>query len=50
MDDTTDTFNRLRPRSHGIAYRMLGSAAEAADVVLDAWMRWDEARQARLDS
>jgi len=50
MDDTTNTFNRLRPRLHGIAYRMLGSAAEAEDVVQDAWMRWHEAEQARLDS
>lgn len=50
MDTATDTFNRLRPRLHGIAYRMLGSAADAEDVVQDAWMRWHEAEQARLDS
>lgn len=46
----TDTFTRLRPRLNGIAYRMLGSAAEAEDVVQDAWLRWHEAEQARLDS
>jgi RNA polymerase sigma-70 factor (ECF subfamily) len=30
----------MRPRLFGIAYRMLGSAAEAEDVVQDAWLRW----------
>jgi RNA polymerase sigma-70 factor (TIGR02957 family) len=50
MNDTTDTFNRLRPRLQGIAYRMLGSTAEAEEVVQDAWLRWHEAEQERLDS
>lgn len=30
----------MRPRLFGLAYRMLGSAAEAEDVVQDAWLRW----------
>lgn len=32
-------------RSHllGVAYRMLGSLAEAEDVVQDAWLRWQRA-------
>jgi RNA polymerase sigma-70 factor (ECF subfamily) len=34
------SFQALRPRLFGIAYRVLGSAAEADDVVQDAWMRW----------
>lgn len=42
-DDTLRTFARLRPRLHGIAYRMLGSSAEAEEVVQDAWLRWHEA-------
>ncbi|QEE27387.1 RNA polymerase sigma-70 factor [Terriglobus albidus] len=33
-------FEASRPRLFGIAYRMLGSAAEAEDVVQDAWLRW----------
>lgn len=49
-DDSTDTFTRLRPRLQGIAYRMLGSSAEAEEVVQDAWLRWHEAEQARLQS
>src|SRR5437773_11546570 len=50
MNDATDTFNRLRPRLHGIAYRMLGSTAEAEEVVQDAWLRWHEAAPAEFDS
>ncbi len=30
----------LRPRLFGIAYRVLGSAADADDVVQDTWLRW----------
>lgn len=46
----TQTFTRLRPRLQGIAYRMLGSRAEAEEVVQDAWLRWHEAEHATLDS
>jgi len=30
----------VRPRLFGLAYRMLGSAAEAEDIVQDVWLRW----------
>ncbi|MFC5523474.1 RNA polymerase sigma-70 factor [Polaromonas jejuensis] len=50
MNDTSTTFNRLRPRLKGIAYRMLGSTAEAEEVVQDAWLRWHEAAPSALDS
>lgn len=50
MDTSTHTFERLRPRLLGIAYRMLGSRAEAEEVVQDAWLRWHEAEQTALDS
>ncbi|MDA7418413.1 RNA polymerase sigma-70 factor [Xenophilus arseniciresistens] len=43
MDEATRLFERLRPRLQGIAYRMLGSVAEAEDVVQDVWLRWHEA-------
>lgn len=33
-------FERERPRLRGLAYRMLGSVADAEDVVQDAWLRW----------
>jgi RNA polymerase sigma-70 factor (TIGR02957 family) len=40
MNDPLDPFMRLRPRLRGIAYRMLGSAADADELVQDAWLRW----------
>lgn len=43
-EDPTHSFDRLRPRLQGIAYRMLGSVAEAEEVVQDAWLRWHEAQ------
>ena len=49
MDDATRTFDRHRPRLKGIAYRMLGSPAEAEDVVQDAWLRWQAADQAQVE-
>ena len=33
-------FNEYRPRLHAIAYRLLGSAWDAEDVVADAMVRW----------
>ncbi len=50
MTDTTATFNKLRSRLQGIAYRMLGSLAEAEEVVQDAWLRWHEADVGRVDN
>jgi RNA polymerase sigma-70 factor, ECF subfamily len=37
---TLHQFEAARPRLFGIAYRMLGSATEADDVLQDAWLRW----------
>jgi RNA polymerase sigma-70 factor (ECF subfamily) len=44
-DDSTGlaAFLSMRPRLFGIAYRMLGSIAEAEDVVQDVWLRWQAA-------
>src|SRR5262245_6512940 len=39
-DDGLSAFLGLRPRLFGIACRMLGSAAEAEDIVQDVWVRW----------
>src|SRR5580700_10344580 len=39
-DDGLSAFAGVRPRLFGIAYRMLGSAAEAEDIVQDVWVRW----------
>jgi RNA polymerase sigma-70 factor (ECF subfamily) len=45
-----DTFQSLRPRLFGIAYRMLGVRADAEDVVQEAWLRWQAADPAGLQS
>src|SRR5262245_24905425 len=42
-DDGLSSFMSVRARLFGIAYRMLGSAAEAEDVVQDVWLRWQTA-------
>ncbi|MEU4096801.1 sigma-70 family RNA polymerase sigma factor [Streptomyces sp. NPDC026673] len=39
-DDAHAIFTQLRPRLFGIAYRVLGSAADAEDVVREVWLRW----------
>ena len=39
MDLLTDVFQGHRARLFGIAYRMLGTPADAEDVVHDAWLR-----------
>jgi len=39
-DLPTDLFETHRPRLVRLAYRMLGSVAEAEDVVQDGWLRW----------
>lgn len=39
----TGEFEAQRPRLLRLAYRMLGSLAEAEDVVQDAWLRWSNA-------
>jgi RNA polymerase sigma-70 factor (ECF subfamily) len=50
MDDKTLFFNRLRPRLQAIAYRMLGTVADAEEVVQDVWLRWHEAEQDALNN
>ena len=39
-DDGLSAFFPVRARLFGIAYRMLGSAVEAEDIVQDVWLRW----------
>jgi RNA polymerase sigma-70 factor (ECF subfamily) len=40
LDHATAAFLSVRSRLFGIAYRMLGTAAEAEDIVQDVWLRW----------
>ena len=47
-DRALDEFEGRRPRLFGIAYRMLGSATDADDVLQDAWLRWRAVDQTRV--
>jgi RNA polymerase sigma-70 factor (ECF subfamily) len=40
LDHALSQFVSVRPRLFGMAYRMLGSAADADDIVQSAWLRW----------
>jgi RNA polymerase sigma factor (sigma-70 family) len=52
MPRTTDTdgalFEQLRPRLTAISCRIVGSAAEAEDIVQDCFFKWQLAEQAAL--
>lgn len=51
--DTTapaEIFERARPRLWGLAYRMLGSAADADDAVQDTYLRWQAAGLDHIDT
>jgi len=43
-------FEEWRPLLFGIAYRMLGSAADAEDIVQEACLRWLERSDRRVES
>ena len=55
-DDTSDdigpdgVFAGVRAKLFSVAYRMLGTRADAEDVVQDAWLRWQAADHAGLQS
>lgn len=46
VESAVGVFNEARPRLFGIAYRMLGSVAEAEDIVQEAWLRWQQTDRA----
>jgi len=43
-----DPFEEATPRIRGLAYRMLGTLADADDVVQDTWLRWHAANGAHI--
>lgn len=43
MNDRTSQFQACRPRLYAIAYRMLGSQADAEDMLQEAFLRWHRA-------
>jgi len=48
-NDGLSVFFDVRPRLFGIAYRMLGRAAEAEDIVQDVWLRWQSANRSAVE-
>ncbi|MGV9345606.1 RNA polymerase sigma-70 factor [Streptomyces spiralis] len=48
LDRATRDFIAARPQLFGIAYRILGSATEAEDIVQEAWLRWQNADRAGI--
>jgi RNA polymerase sigma-70 factor (TIGR02957 family) len=40
LDEAAAVFAEVRPRLFGIAYRMLGSAQDAEDLLQEVWLRW----------
>ncbi|WP_055701645.1 MULTISPECIES: RNA polymerase sigma factor SigJ [Streptomyces] len=47
--DEVDLFEASRPRLEAIAYRMLGSSAEAEDAVQETFLRWQAADAERVE-
>jgi RNA polymerase sigma-70 factor (TIGR02957 family) len=45
---SAEVFEAQRPRLVSVAYRMLGSVAEAEDVVQEAWLRWDRIERSEI--
>ena len=50
MTDAATAFGAERVRLWAIAYRMLGSVADADDAVQTVWLRWLEAAPAAVES
>jgi RNA polymerase sigma-70 factor (ECF subfamily) len=50
LEQAAAAFVELRPRLFGIAYRMLGSASEAEDIVQEVWLRWQHTDRATIEN
>jgi RNA polymerase sigma-70 factor (ECF subfamily) len=49
LDQATRDFLSARSRLFGIAYRVLGSAVEAEDIVQETWLRWQNTDRAKVN-
>jgi len=47
---TDDPFSALTPKLFAIAYRMMGSATEAEDIVQEAYLRWHDVDPSEVQS
>ncbi len=50
METRLDPFDQYRPLLFGIAYRMLGSAMDAEDMVQETFLRWQRERSDEIQS
>ena len=50
MNPPTQTFESFRPQLFYIAYRMLGSAMEAEDMVQETYLRYSQANSSNIDN
>jgi RNA polymerase sigma-70 factor, ECF subfamily len=50
MDSRASTFQEHRSKLYGIAYRMLGTRADAEDTLQDAYLRWHQTDVQRVRS
>jgi RNA polymerase sigma-70 factor (ECF subfamily) len=50
MDASDDIFTGHRARLFGIAYRMLGSRADAEDILQETYLRWVESHSSEIVS
>ncbi|MEU8632581.1 RNA polymerase sigma factor SigJ [Amycolatopsis sp. NPDC048633] len=48
LDEAVSAFEATRARLFGIAYRLLGTSADAEDVVQDTWIRWQGADRTEI--
>ncbi|WP_230686688.1 RNA polymerase sigma-70 factor [Catellatospora vulcania] len=49
MNDGTDAFTAHRNLLFTVAYEMLGSAADAEDILQETWLRWSGVDRATVD-
>ena len=49
-DNGFSVFAGMRPRLFGIAYRILGGAAAADDIVQDVWLRWQSTNRSVVEN
>ncbi|BDU06276.1 RNA polymerase sigma-70 factor [Nocardia cyriacigeorgica] len=47
-DDGQQVFDEYRNLLFAVAYRILGTAADAEDAVQDAWLKWSAAERSRV--